>query len=175
MSGEASRIRDGLADLDRRSWDGEEVAMAPPGPEILDAFGIPAPTDVVMDYLSVMNRYQSFTPRLSRSELADLWVRTQLRHGDGATGLHIAAPSRRSSLPELRPGSLVKLLARHAPLSDRGVEAASGLVRHLLDSDLGHQETFDALSDPANRAALDRVIREVSGWLDPEERDALGV
>lgn len=175
-SGDPAGVREALADLNRRWRERREIEMPAPEPEVLDVFGARAPSDVVSDYLSVMGTYRAFTPRLSATALAETWVRTQLRHGDSSTALQIALQSRTSPAPELRPAALIEILARQpVDLPDRAVDAAAALVRHLLDSNHSHDETFLALLHSADRGVLTQAVPPNAAWLSSEERAALGL
>ena len=68
-SGEAERIRVGLAGLREFTKDGDEFELPVIDASLLMPFGASPPEDIVIDLARLMARYRSFVPQPSRGDV----------------------------------------------------------------------------------------------------------
>lgn len=174
VSGDAERIRAGLAGLRAFSVDGDEFELPAIDLSILGPFGGEPPEQVVLDLAKLIAEYRSFEPAPSPTEVVIQLVELAVRYGHSKLihdtelviqGQADATGAARTAMTYLGERGL------HGPDE---VVAARKLVAYLLEAAPAVRRAVGAglAAWPANPTTR-QIIAGVLPLIDPDQRGAL--
>ena len=171
-SGDATRIRTGLADLCEFNKDGDEFELPALDVSLLTPFGDAPPRDVVENLGHLLSSYWSFVPRPSRDEVIVQLVELGVRYGvsmvilDASTAIQIAPD------PIAATHLALGYLGTRGLVGPVELDAAGTLIFYLLEAKLPVRRAVgEALAMwPAGKARK-KVVTYVRSMIEPDQRD----
>jgi hypothetical protein len=173
-SGDAERIRSGLAGLRELTSTGDEFALPALEPWLLQPFGASPPEEAVIDLARLLARYRSFVPPPSRQHVLRQLVELAVRHAVPQVIHETSIEIRGRDDPAAAARDAIDYLRARGLATPREIEAAEALIGHLLEArpPVGRAaaEALAAWSPTDTKAA---IVSAVLPLVDPDQRPLL--
>lgn len=173
-SGEAERIRVGLAGLREFTKDGDEFELPVIDASLLMPFGVSPPEATVINLARLMARYRSFVPQPSRGDVIRQLVELAVRYGVAQVIYETSIEIQGEADPAAAARRAVDYLGERGLQNTREVEAGRKLVAHLLEAKPPvRRATAEGLAAWPPSDARRAVVAAVLHLIDPDQRALL--
>lgn len=171
LSGDAQRIRTGLADLREFTKGGDEFELPALDASLLLPMGDSPPPDVVLNFAHLLARYCSFVPQPTRSDVIIQLVELAVRYAVSQVIYDAAIEIQIEDDPGAAARMAVQYLGERGLTTPRDLEAGCKLITYLLEAKpVVRRATAEALAAwPAGHARR-TVVRAVRALIDPDQR-----
>jgi hypothetical protein len=170
-SGDATRIRAGLADLREFAKDGDEFELPTINVSLLAPLGADPPPEAVRNLAHLLARYRSFMPPPSRDEVIVQLVELVVRYAESQVIYEAAIEIQSQADPTAASRLAVGYLAQRGLAGPTEIEAASKLIGYLLGAKPAvRRATAMALAAWPAGEALRTVVTAVHALIDPDQR-----
>ncbi len=170
-SGDAGRIRIGLAGLREFTKGGDEFELPAVDASLLLPFGASPPEGVVIDLARLMARYRSFVPQPSRADVIRQLVELAVRYAVPQVIYETSIEIQGEADPAAAARSAVDYVGERGLASPREVEASRKLVAYLLEAKpLVRRATARGLAAWPRTAATRAIVTAVLSLIDPDQR-----
>jgi len=173
-SGDAERIRLGLAGLREFSKDGDEVDLPAIDLALLEPFGSAPPEQVVLDFATLLADYRSFVPPPTATDKIVQLVELSVRHGLSRVIHETELVIQRQPDPAAATRLAMTYLGERGLHTAAEIVAARQLVFYLLEAkpEVRRAVGYGLAAWPSN-AATRQIIAGVLPLIDPDQRASL--
>lgn len=148
----------------------DEFQIAPLRAEVLIPFGDTVPEETQLNFLTVVRRYRSFVPDLSRDDRIRIAVMIVLRYAESYVAFDVALKLKISANPTHAVETAMQEIVLEGPLSPTNIKGAGRLVSSLLDSnDEVRGATLRSIRQWPNEEGFKKIIEYVTPQLESGE------
>jgi hypothetical protein len=170
-SGDATRIRAGLADLREFAKDGDEFELPALDISLLASLGDPPPPDAVQNLAHLLSRYRSFVPLPSRDDVIIQLVELAVRYAESLVIYKTSLEIQTASDPVAAAHLAVGYLGARGLAGPVEIDAARKLIFYLLEAKPAvRRATAEALAAWPAGEARRTVVTAVHPMIDPDQR-----
>ena len=173
-SGDAERIRIGLAGLREFTRAGDEFELPAIEPWILAPFGDAPPAETVLDLARLLARYRSFVPEPSRALVIRQLVELAVRHAVPQVIYEASIEIQGQDDPAAAATDAVGYLRARGLATPREIEAARTLISYLLEAKPPvRRAATEALAMWSPTEIKQAIVAAVLPLADPDQRPLL--
>lgn len=170
-SGDAARIRTGLADLREFAKDGDEFELPAFDISLLAPLGDPPPPDAVENLAHLLSSYWSFVPRPSRDDVIIQLVELAVRYARSRVIYDASIEIQSASDPVAAAHLAIGYLGTRGLAQPSEIDAARTLIFYLLEAKLPvRRATAEALATWPAGEARRTVVTAVRPMIEPDQR-----
>lgn len=171
VSGDAARIRTGLADLREFAKDGDEFELPALDISLLAPLGDPPPPDAVENLAHLLSRYWSFVPRPSRDDIILQLVELAVRYARSRVIYDASIEIQSASDPVAAAHRAVGYLGARGLSGPAELDAGRKLIGYLLEAKPAvRRATAEALAAWPAGEPRRAVVTAVRPLIDPDQR-----
>jgi hypothetical protein len=170
-SGDAVRIRTGLADLREFAKDGDEFELPAFDISLLAPLGDAPPPDVVENLAHLLSRYRSFVPMPSRDDVIIQLVELDVRYAESLVIYKTSLEIQSAADPVAAAHLAIGYLGKRGLAAPAEIEAAGKLIFYLLEAKLPVRRAVgEALATWPAGKARQKVVTYVRPMIEPDQR-----
>jgi len=170
-SGDAARIRAGLADLREFAKDGDEFELPALDASLLAPLGAAPPPDAVRDLAHLLARYRSFIPPPSRDDVIVQLVELAVRYAESQVIYEAAIEIQSEADPAATAHLAVGYLGARGLAGPAELDAGRKLIGYLLEAKPAvRRATAEALAAWPAGEPRRAVVTAVHALIDPDQR-----
>lgn len=170
-SGDAARIRTGLADLRKFNKDGDEFELPAFDSSLLAPLGDAPPRDAVENLANLLSGYWAFVPRPSRDDVLIQLVELAVRYANSSVAYTASIEIQSAADPVAAAHLAIGYLGTRGLATPSEIEAAGTLIFYLLEAKLPVRRAVgEALATWPAGKARQKVVTYVRPMIEPDQR-----
>ena len=170
-SGDATRIRTGLADLCEFAKDGDEFELPALDISLLAPLGDSPPRDAVENFAHLLSHYWSFVPRPSRDDVIIQLVELAVRYAVSLVIYMTSIEIQSAADPVAAAHLAIGYLGTRGLATPSEIESAGKLIFYLLEAKLPVRRAVgEALATWPAGKARHKVVTYVRPMIEPDQR-----